>query len=123
MAPTWKFVRIVLLSPVNYFLLETILIFLGIGDSQIFLLRNSYLLSPVGVYYAYPFMGNYIFPYWGFTMLLLSWVTTSIHQKDKIAYVPLEPVSDYVYISDLNNRLSFSWKTLPNFNFKLKFQT
>ena len=23
------------------------------------------------------------------------------HQKDKIAYIPLNPVADYVYISDL----------------------
>ena len=27
------------------------------------------------------------------------------HQKDKIAYVPLDPISDYVYIADLNTRL------------------
>ena len=45
------------------------------------------------------------------------------NQKDKIAYVPLYPVADYVYIVDLNTRLRVGWKTLPNLNFKLKFQT
>ena len=42
------------------------------------LLRDSSLISPVGVYYASLFVGNYIFPRWGFTMLLLSWETTYI---------------------------------------------
>ena len=45
------------------------------------------------------------------------------HQKYKISYVPLYPVADYIYIADLNTRLSVGWKTLPNLNFKLKFQT
>ena len=27
------------------------------------------------------------------------------HQKDKIAYIPLDPVTDYIYIADLNTRL------------------
>ena len=31
---------------------------------------------PVGVYSAYSFVGNYIFPRWGFTIILLSWGTT-----------------------------------------------
>ena len=44
-------------------------------------------------------------------------------QKDKISYVTLDPVTDYVYIVDLNTRLRVGWKTLPNLNFKLKFQT
>ena len=44
------------------------------------------------------------------------------HQKDKISYVPLDPVADYVYLSDLNTRLRVGWKTLPDLNFKLKFQ-
>ena len=43
--------------------------------------------------------------------------------KYKIDYVPLDPVSDYVYIADLNTRLCVGLKTLPNLNFKLKFQT
>ena len=43
--------------------------------------------------------------------------------KYKIAYVPLDPVADYVYLSDLNTRLRVGCKTLPNLNFKLKFQT
>ena len=42
--------------------------------------------------------------------------------KDKIAYVPLNPVVDYVHILDLNNKLCIGWKTLPNLIFKLKFQ-
>ena len=33
---------------------------------------------PVWVYYDYPFVGNYIFPRLGFTMILLSWGTTYI---------------------------------------------
>ena len=45
------------------------------------------------------------------------------NQKEKIYYVPLDPVSDYVYIADLNTRLRVGWKTLPNLNFKIKFQT
>ena len=59
--------------------------------------------SLLGFYYAYPFLGNY-----------------SNHQKDKIYYIPLKSVSDYVYIADLNNRLRVGWKTLPNLNFKTK---
>ena len=27
------------------------------------------------------------------------------HQKDKFSYIPLDPVANYVYIADLNNRL------------------
>ena len=45
------------------------------------------------------------------------------HQKDKFSHVLLDPVADYVYMADLNIRLHVSWKTLPNLNFKLKFQT
>ena len=45
------------------------------------------------------------------------------HQKYKIAYVPLDPLADYVYLSELNTRLRVGWKTLPNINFKVKFQT
>ena len=44
------------------------------------------------------------------------------NQKEKIAYVPLDPVVDYLYIADLNNRLHVSWKTQPNLNFNLRFQ-
>ena len=36
--------------------------------------------SPLGFYYASPFLGNYI-----------------NHQKDKISFVPLDPFADYVY--------------------------
>ena len=42
------------------------------------LLGDYYLLFPVGVYYASTFVGYYIFPRWGFTMLLLYWGTTWI---------------------------------------------
>ena len=59
----------------------------------------------LGFYYASPFLGNYV-----------------NHQKDKIAYVPLNSVSDYVYIEDLNTRLRVGWKTLLNLNFKLKLE-
>ena len=45
------------------------------------------------------------------------------HHKDNISYFPLNPVSDYVYIAELNTRIRVGWKTLPNLNFKLKFQT
>ena len=61
------------------------------------------------------------FPPLGFSLLIRSCGTTyfpvgdllyfyflgELHQspKDKIAYVTLDPVSDYVYISDLNTRL------------------
>ena len=43
--------------------------------------------------------------------------------KREISYVPLNPVSDYVHILDLNTRPRVGWKTLPNLNSKLKFQT
>ena len=55
---------------------------------------NIYLL---GFYYASLLLGNYI-----------------NLQKENIAYVPLDPVADYVYIADLNTRLHVGWKTLPN---------
>ena len=79
------------------------------------------------------------FPPLGFTLLICSCGTTyfpvryllyfsflgELHQspKDNIAYVPLDPVTNCVYTSDLNNRLRVGWKTLPYFIFKLKFQT
>ena len=69
--------------------------------------RNGKMnISPLGFYYASPLLGNYI-----------------NHQKYNIAYVPLYPVTGYVYIADLNTRLRVGWKTLPNLNFKLRFQT
>ena len=40
-----------------------------------------------------------------------------------MAYVHLDPVADYVHILELNTRLRVGRKTLPNLNFKLKFQT
>ena len=43
--------------------------------------------------------------------------------KDKIVYVPLNPVANYMYISNLNTRLCVGSKTLSNLSFKLKFQT
>ena len=57
-------------------------------------------------YYAYPLLGNYI-----------------NHQKEKISYIPLDSFIDYVYNTDLNTTLRVGWKTLPNLNLKLKFQT
>ena len=68
--------------------------------------REELHISPLGFYYTSPFLGNYI-----------------NHQKYEIAYVSLDPVSDCIYIADLNTRLRVGWKTLPNLNFKLKFQT
>ena len=89
------------------------------------------------------------FPPLGFTMLLLSWGTTWMvkwlngemnisslgfyyaslflenyinHQKYNISYVTINPFADYVYIVELNTRVHVGWKTLPNLNFKLKFQ-
>ena len=58
---------------------------------------DSSLLFPVGVYYASNFLWNYIY-----------------HQKENIAYVTLDPVVDYVYISDLILELRVVWKMLPN---------
>ena len=43
--------------------------------------------------------------------------------KVQIAYFTLDPVAYYVHILDLNTRLRVGLKTLPNLNFKLKFQT
>ena len=43
--------------------------------------------------------------------------------KKNISYVPLNPFADYIHILDLNTRLHIGWKTLPNLNFELKFQT
>ena len=48
------------------------------------LLGDSSLLFPVAVYYTSPFLGNYI-----------------NHQKDKISYVPLDLVAEYVFKTDL----------------------
>ena len=45
------------------------------------------------------------------------------HQKGKIVYVHLYPVVDYVHIVGLNTRICVGLKTLPNLNFKIKFQT
>ena len=39
---------------------------------------------------------------------------TTKHQKYKIAYIPLNPVANYVYIADLIIKLRVGWKTLPN---------
>ena len=79
------------------------------------------------------------FPPLGFTMLIRSWVTTyfpvgvllylyflgELHQSPryKIYQFSLDPVTNYIYTADLNNRLRVGWKKLPNLNFKLKFQT
>ena len=124
--------KILPLAPRDYLLLSPTWIFLGIWDSRRFFsgvllcfsllgftmlllswgtkrmvkwLNGKTNISPLGFYYAYPFLGNYI-----------------NHQKDKIAYVPLDPIADYVYIEDVNTRLRVSWKTLPNLNIKLEFQ-
>ena len=114
LAPTRISVGIFPLAPRNYFLLAPTWVFVGIGDP-----RRFFSGIPL------------CFPLLGFTMLLLSWGTKYLrfvrnytnHQKDKIAYVPLDQFSDYVYIVDLNNRLHVGWKTLPNLNPKLRFQT
>ena len=50
----------------------------------------------VGVYYTYIFLLLYI-----------------NYQKDKIAYVLLGLVADYMYIADLILELRVGWKTLP----------
>ena len=42
---------------------------------------------PVGVYYSYSFVWNYIFPRWGFTILLLSWGTKCILCKIKVGII------------------------------------
>ena len=65
-------------------------------------------ISPLGFYYAYPFLGKYI-----------------NHQKYKISYVPLDPVADYLYTEDLNTRLRFKPQfqtqiSNSNLNFKTK---
>ena len=44
------------------------------------------------------------------------------HQKEKIAYALLDPVTDYVYTGDLNTRLRVGKKTLLNLDLKLKLQ-
>ena len=64
--------------------------------------RGELHISLLGFYYDSPFLGNYI-----------------NHQKDKIAFTPINPVANYIYIADLNTRLCVGWKTLPNLNFKL----
>ena len=48
----------------------------GICDSRRFILRDSSLFSPFGVYSDYLFVWNYIFPRWGLTIIFLSWGTT-----------------------------------------------
>ena len=72
--------------------------FLGIPS------RDYSLFPSVGVYSDYLFVENYIFPRWGFTILILSWGSTSI-TKRKIAYVTLNPIYDYVHMLDLITRL------------------
>ena len=56
-------------------------------------------------------------------MLLLGDYIFTHSPRDKIAYVPPEPISDYVNIADLSNKPRFGWRLLPYLNFKLKFQT
>ena len=58
--------------------------------------RDSSLFSPVGVYYTSPFLGYY-----------------TNHQKYKISYVPLNPVTDNVCIADIILELCVGWKFLP----------
>ena len=43
--------------------------------------------------------------------------------KWQIAYVPFNPVADFVHMLDLNTWLCVGWKMLPNLKFKLKFQS
>ena len=90
-----NYVVIVPLAPQNYFLLAPTQVFLGNeipGDSllgiplcfppllfNMLLFRGELHISPLGFYYVSPILGDYI-----------------NHQKDKIAYVPLDPVADYV---------------------------
>ena len=54
-------------------------------------------------------------------IIVLGWIFKIA--KEQISYVPLEPVADYVHILDLNTGSCVGWKTLPNLNFELKFQT
>ena len=73
-------------------------------DSGRFLFGDSPLFSSVCFYSAYLFVWKYISPVGD--LLFFSFIE-EINQspKDKIAYVPLDPVSDYIYILDLNTRL------------------
>ena len=102
--PTRVFVGIVPLAPQNQLCLVLAWISFGVCDSRRFLIGDSSLFSPVGVYSAYSFMWNYIFPLRG--LLFFSFLSKTYQSpKDKIAYVTLKPVADYVYILDLNIRL------------------
>ena len=56
------FVGVFPLAPRNYFLLAPTQILLGIGNFRRFLLGDSSLLSPVGVYYASLLWGTKYFP-------------------------------------------------------------
>ena len=56
-------------------------------DSQRLLLMDSSFFFTVGVYFDYSFMWNYVFPRWGFTILLLSWGTTCRRQIEKIQLI------------------------------------
>ena len=67
-------------------------------------LLTNFLLIPDTTYMWYPY-------------------TIRTITKKQISFVPLEPFANYVHILDLNNRFGVGWKTLPNLNFKFKFQT
>ena len=68
-------VGISLQAPWNYFLLAPVQIAFVIHDPWRFLLGDSSLFSPVGVYLNSLFARNSVFPRRGFTVLLLSWGT------------------------------------------------
>ena len=47
---------------------------------------------------CFPFVGNYIFPRWGFTMILLSWGTASITKRKILPTFPsTQSPTTYIY--------------------------
>ena len=68
----------------------------GSETQRRFLLGDSSLFSPVGVYPDFSFARNYIFPRWGFTVLLLSWGTTCIRFIATEGDVSTEPGDPYL---------------------------
>ena len=67
--------------------------------------RNFIKFKAIVKAVSYPSLGPHPVKYL-FGMSPLVYMLIYNHQKYKIAYVPLDPVADYVYIADLNTRLN-----------------
>ena len=81
-----------------------------ISNPRRFLLGDSSLFSPVGVYPDCSFAGNHIFPRWGFPILLLSCGSPCVFKSKK---------RQYIY--KMTRRYSHSHKNIQYMNIKKKY--